>query len=791
MIETIIDPQYVVKAKVVSFLTSWFGNNFKLLEEIRSFDRSYDGDTSLRSASAPDIEINVGDIPRAFKRTVAPFTTVVQHAFTTSEFLSSAGQHQTKVTTTLRIVRPQPQATEMLTDRWQPIASGHTSVVYAAQAELSWVSPGIGAEHLRGTKTFKVAIKKMKPEIPARHFLEEFKRHLKISEPGHPNLAHTIMAYIEAEGRRAKEIRQRFNLAFPLASGSLKELLRGTFPISSLQSKVEHLWAEFEGLADAVRYLHHNCRIAHRDIKPSNILLYEDFNTSRLKAKIADFGIAIDLEGLEGLVLDADSSVEDFRRSITVHEENTTSDTLTPFDDGEKVRQEVLDWLSFLSARSRSASELHELLIKMLGAAETRPTSEFTANKVRKMSFSSVWDGSHVLHFLEADDLKATFPVGHMDRFKEFVEHNLASPVNWWPFKQGHRSCPGGHMRIAWEWAGEELYVDVPHKDGEDYKGNCAPMSSLPPDPTYPRATYQRITSSANPSTSYTQAINSTGFANTHGNTYSPIQSHSFALNGLSGSPSHFAGPPIVQQQGVGTELYWCVPKPWTKTKDLMASVIDINTVHSDSDLFKQLNKAYAQIRGRFCGLVHWKSCQDIAFIEFAVVYDDEQLVVKSQDGLPPLPSPPFPPSPGASSVTSTLPRYEYFAQPPPTTHMKITARQIVGGMNGYYLRPRSTITLNAIPKYLFASVGTYSSQTSGMQWKQYRTDWGICAVQGWVLWKILLSVLVMSLLGWTVFVVWLVCVDSKDLQNASVPFFMLMTWACVSFGIVQFSDGA
>jgi serine/threonine protein kinase len=287
-----------------------------------------------------------------------------------------------------------------------------------------------------------VAIKKLKARTPADHFLQEYKSLLKITEPGHPSIVQTIMAYIGEEEMGAEGSIQSFNFVFPLALGNLKELLRGSLQFPHRSARVEDLWGELEGLAGAVAYLHDHCRTAHRDIKPSNILLYDDRGASRLKAKIADFGIAINLDGaalhtpgtmeylsavnyaapemrkalqttnvsqkkppnpqeltsgdiwklgavwveLLTYLLSGGQGVENFRDSITVKEGNLTSDALTRFDDGDKVKQEVLDWLASLSMRSSRAAEMHGLLVKMLGDAGSRPKASDIVNEIRRVS---------------------------------------------------------------------------------------------------------------------------------------------------------------------------------------------------------------------------------------------------------------------------------------------------------------------------------------------------------------------------------------------------------------------
>lgn len=103
-----------------------------------------------------------------------------------------------------------------------------------------------------------------------------------------------------------EKLTEYYNILFPLAVGTLKQLSRG-----QLQILTSSLWTQFEGLASAVAYLHKECNTAHRDLKGSNILLYEESETAaenaqagrlrskagpRYIAKVADFGLAVNLD---------------------------------------------------------------------------------------------------------------------------------------------------------------------------------------------------------------------------------------------------------------------------------------------------------------------------------------------------------------------------------------------------------------------------------------------------------------------------------------------------------------
>jgi serine/threonine protein kinase len=297
-----------------------------------------------------------------------------------------------------------------------------------------------------------VAIKRLKSETAVAAFLQEYKSLLKVSSPGHPNIIQTIAAEVREDTNAKHGSIQRFGFIFPLALGNLKELFRGSLEtIAPIEAKVDSLWGEFEGLASAVEYLHKHCRMVHRDIKPSNILVYDDLSLSGPKAKITDFGLAIDFEhvkvfnpGTKELqsAVDYDApelrrrlqgedsgqrkpptekesssgdiwklgavwvelvtylilgshGVSDFRKFITVTEGNLKSDTLTRFDDGVRVKPEVLEWLKSLSTRSPRATEMELLLKKMLDNADSRPDASEVVARMRLVSAVKSGLGTH------------------------------------------------------------------------------------------------------------------------------------------------------------------------------------------------------------------------------------------------------------------------------------------------------------------------------------------------------------------------------------------------------------
>lgn len=78
------------------------------------------------------------------------------------------------------------------------------------------------------------------------------------------------------------------------------------------------------------------------------------------------------------LVRGGSEGVSGFRNHITTTEENVQSDYFndTRFDDGERVKPEVLQWLEDISNLDRRARRIEPLLRKMLASSADRPKAE-------------------------------------------------------------------------------------------------------------------------------------------------------------------------------------------------------------------------------------------------------------------------------------------------------------------------------------------------------------------------------------------------------------------------------
>ena len=143
--------------------------------------------------------------------------------------------------------------------------------------------------------------------------------------------------------------------------------------------------------------------------------------------------------------------------------------------------------------------------------------------------------------------------------------------------------------------------------------------------------------------------------------------------------------------------------------------------------------------------------------MQFGIVYDRESRVTRVNMGLP----------------GSTHTDYDYQSITPDEVHMKIAAVQIIEGMR----RPEGITgaqTLDLIPK----------RRNPVSKWDMGSHGWGIHAVQGYSLWKILLWVGGVTGVGLAIAVTWLVTVNKKDLQNAFMPLTVLLTILGVGLGV-------
>lgn len=715
------------------------------------------------------------------------------------------------------------------------ISQGFSSDVFEVDARWSWARQDASqSDEPRG---LKVAVKRLSQHTKPGQFLQEYDALKAATRAHHRNIVELLNAFrLEDEEKMV-----HYNFSFPLAIGNLKELFHHRVaPKSDWNPNDAHhrlsddlcliatksLWSEFEGLGSALAHLHERCQIVHSDIKPSNVLLYGPYGSPpTINAKLTDFGLAVDLktrltwqlgsresqsawhydapelriafqtgrdsysrteatrmvhkmsaEQLMGgdvwklgslfiemltFLIEGLHSTLQFRKFITTTVGDLTSDDLddSRFDDGEKVKAEVLQWLTHLASKDPRAYEMYYLLRSMLDTSSKRPSSGQVAQAFKSFSICTYFDGARDLNFISSNLLlRPSF----VDRCKQTIEERVGHPVDWRPFKQGHRTCSPGNSRILWYSSNKKLYIDVPDAQAQAYRDRCHAVSDLAEATIHPHQSNSRDSVSH----MYPERQASSPFVvniNPSTNEYElpPLPSRSQSPERPGALVA--GGPP----QRSYKEIYWCVDRAWTEPRSTkLCSLREHPEIRDDKSLCELLIKEYNRVRAWKGRIFSWKSCLGIEFIKFARISTRRDNIIRVQIGLPPF------------SSTS----YEISRLTPEEVHMKIAASELIAGIHQPHEVKGRTTTLDMIPKRIR---NERANGTSSDDWSSSE-EWGMHALPRFSLWKILVWIVSLAILGLVFVIFWLVFIDKTDLQNAFIPFTFLATMIMIGLGVPQ-----
>ena len=445
-----------------------------------------------------------------------------------------------------------------------------------------------------------------------------------------------------------------------------------------------------------------------------------------------------------------------FRKFITTTVGSLTSDDLgdSRFDDGEKVKVEVLQRLSRLATKDLRAQEMQGLLRSMLDTSSQRPSSDHVAQILKSFSVCLYSDGARILNFTSFNFVRRP---PFVDRCKQMIEKRVGYPLDWRPFKDGIRWCAQGNSRITWYWSSKKLYIDVPDAQAQAYKDRCQAVSDIAETashPSQPSPAY--LNSDRQVPSPFVIDMNSS----TDGYPLSSLPSgyrRQDRLNEVTDNDS--ANQSHLSQRNSYKEIYWCVDKAWSEPRSTkLCSLREHPEIRDDKSLCELLIKEYNRVRAWKGRTLSWKSCLGIEFIKFARSSSGHDDIVRVQIGLPP------------SSATS----YEISRLIPEEVHMRIAASELIAGIYQPDEGRDRTTTLNMIPKRIRTADGTDSE------------DWGMHALPRFSLWKILAWIALLTIFGLAFVIFWLVFINKTDLQNAFIPFTFLATMVLIGLGIPQ-----
>lgn len=288
----------------------------------------------------------------------------------------------------------------------------------------------------------------------------------------------------------------------------------------------------------------------------------------------------------------------------------------------------------------------------------------------------------------------------------------------------------------------------------------CTIASSLPQGPLLPLSNPQPssfVSGSSQPTISNTVAQN-------HTTNNRPQQSGT--SSGVITTASALQSSPQVRVR----QLYWCVDKAWTEPSETWLCIEDPHQIAEDRILCLKLKDLYDHVRGFRGRYLSWKTCLGIKFTSVRKI----PLVTRCHEKLI---------SYGQSSTSRIPGKTRSFAcqwacPSRPSVNTSYFSR------NSFTWRSPSKVegnnTLEMIPKKVDALLKDKGAK-----------GWGLHAVQGWSLWKIVFWMGAFTVLGLLFVILWLVLVDPKDLQNAFTPGAFLVAILCLPLGIPQFLDAA
>ncbi|KAK0516178.1 hypothetical protein JMJ35_000781 [Cladonia borealis] len=643
------------------------------------------------------------------------------------------------------------------------ISDGQSSEVYQVEASIS----------RSGQNTDQLACKRLYPEATRLQFIREYRILCSTNKHNHRNIVQFVAAFSFQENAISHH-----NFLFPLASGTLKQLFAGQIRPELTEMELESLWTQFEGLASAVSYLHEECKTAHRDLKASNILLYRDPELKNIIAKITDFGLATKLRSSESWVTNTAESRSAFQLGAP---EMRKYETSAPVPVSTRMPENTFPspselqaadvWtlgcvftllLTFLVIGVSGEKEFRNAIRTTIGHTTTDQLDDGVQIKPEVLQWLSrlsrlnlrAKEISVLVKEMLATALQRPISIewvqkpSRIDEWKHYVERKLDARIDWWPLAPPSLPCPQGYIRISWEWNKRCLYVDVLETQGIAYRRSCLPISQMPVNsaglPLYGRRS--GLTSSA----SQTQ-LTPSGFRPNNQQMHPPLRLSEQAPVAPQSNNS------VMQQRS--KEIYWCVDKVWTEPSQTLLQ--SSTQIHNDNALYKFLYQGYMQVQGWIGRMFSWKMCIDLNFVQFCRLSNNGDRVIRLATGLPP----------------HALTNYEFHRFEPESVHMAIAAKQIVTGMYENTDFPDlAKENLQMVPQNIACPLGSQK----GVE------GWGMYAIHGYSLRKILYWIVAITVLGLVFVILWLSFVDKTDLQNAFVPAMFLSTMIFMGLAVPQ-----
>ncbi|KAK8076352.1 serine threonine kinase [Apiospora phragmitis] len=416
-------------------------------------------------------------------------------------------------------------------------------------------------------------------------------------------------------------------------------------------------------------------------------------------------------------------------------------------DVDARINLDVLGWVAEAN-NSVIAQRLKPLWSKMFAEASLRITAKNTCIELIDMELARVTyhDGIREVTFKPASSLR---PLTTEERLRRNLELWLGQKIDWWPLSPLPPKSSPNDVIMEWECDSHHLSVVLSKEQAKLYKSVFSPLQASSPSRELGRSSFE--------DRGDYYAIQMDPIAGDIGNR-SLIPTSDFGdrdQNSSSSSQSSGSRESSRSRQSSVADkkrtIFYCVDVPYSEPKrTLLYSVEDVDALEDDRMFYARAHQGIRASKGTgltrwVIHLLYWKACTRVEFIQFHIVADGKDEVLRGETGLPPV---------------ANL-GYQRLVRVLNAVQFKCIAEQIVHGLaNPSSARDKRTV-IQMVPKKL---------TPPPFERRMGEEGWGIDIKVAFSVTKIPIWLSSRTLLTLGFVTAWLSLIKSTDLTNAFVP---------------------
>ncbi|OCK73877.1 hypothetical protein K432DRAFT_430344 [Lepidopterella palustris CBS 459.81] len=334
-----------------------------------------------------------------------------------------------------------------------------------------------------------------------------------------------------------------------------------------------------------------------------------------------------------------------------------------------------------------------------------------------------------------------------LDAFRNFLQTCTNRPIIWWPLTEPKTPLPTGSVRLSWFCSGcEDITVDVAEAVADCFERKLQENEHVSESEANPGSSGLSLDHEGSPDDSTTN-MNGGG-----SNEPCPLRGGKRARRRYPftsiDSKAASQNPPI----DTAKYVHWCVDSARTQVHNVcVEAAVGAKT---GSQFIQELLSSYRRLRG----LRWWFSltdCANVKLVKFVRLFENEAIVACRPDRV---------------TVRDIRLSGEYEIETGGASDDDLHISWAEGALT-HYLRYDCENKDEEID-VLISGLPRRKDRTSGKLVKSM--GYGIRAQHGWSLFKFLVLLSLSTLGGLVFFVYWLI-LHPGDLQNASIPYFMIL----------------